>query len=321
MTLATAPIFATARVLPEPVTVRPLVDDDFDGLRMLLVDTLRITPPGFNWEVRRLDGKRYHNPTARLAERFTHGSAVWTTASGRIVAAVHPEGSGDAWFPIHPDFRALEPQLIEHAIAYLPRGTPATLDVVVMPYDVVRQNNLAAAGFRPTERTGAFRRMRVGRAPIPSVPIHSDYVLRTTRQGDPGDCRRIAELLNAAFGRDFHSGGEIEIFHARAPSFRADLDLVAEAADGSFAAYVGIAYDGANGQAIYEPVCTHPDHRRHGLAACLMCEGLRRLQARGATDVVVGTGDAIAANRLYESIGFTETYVERIWRWEAPSAG
>ena len=44
------------------------------------------------------------------------------------------------------------------------------------------------------------------------------------------------------------------------------------APDGSFAAYVGIPYDEANRRGIYEPVCTHPDHQRQGLA--------RRIDAR-----------------------------------------
>ncbi|MFW6313617.1 MAG: hypothetical protein ACOC2N_07015, partial [Spirochaetota bacterium] len=93
--------------IPEEVQMRPMRSNDFDALRMLLVDTLRITPPGFNWEVRRLDGKRYHNENATLSEEFLRGSALWTTQSGALVAAVHPEDGGDAHIQIHPDFRAL----------------------------------------------------------------------------------------------------------------------------------------------------------------------------------------------------------------------
>jgi len=299
--------------LPEPVQMRPMRADDFDALRMLLVDTLRITPPGFNWEVRRLDGKRYHTETATVSEDFLRGSALWTTRSGVLVAAVHPEDGGDAHIQIHPDFRALEPAVIEHAVGNLSDDS-GSLVMEVKDYDAVRVSHVEAAGFARTEGTGVHRRMRLGRQVLPAGGLDTEYTLRTTRQGDPADCARIADILNAAFGRDFHRGRELEVFHAHAPSFRADLDLVAEAADGSFAAYVGIAYDGANGQAVFEPVCTHPDHRRRGLAASLMREGLHRLRAHGAQDVVVGTGDQLAANRLYERLGFTETYIGRIWK-------
>ena len=45
-----------------------------------------------------------------------------------------------------------------------------------------------------------------------------------------------------------------------------------------------------------------------------MVEGLHRLKALGATDVIVDTGDMIPANRLYDSIGFTEVCRGHTWR-------
>jgi hypothetical protein len=45
-----------------------------------------------------------------------------------------------------------------------------------------------------------------------------------------------------------------------------------------------------------------------------MQEGLLRLRAIGAIDVMVGTGDMIPANRLYDSLGFTEAYKGHIWQ-------
>ncbi|UCG26158.1 MAG: GNAT family N-acetyltransferase, partial [Chloroflexota bacterium] len=103
-------------------------------------------------------------------------------------------------------------------------------------------------------------------------------------------------------------------FTRQAPSFQPDLDLVAIAPDGAFAAYVGIPYDRANQLGIFEPVCTHPDHRRKGLARALMQEGLLRLQALGAHYAMVDTGDMISANRLYDAIGFGEMHQGYYWR-------
>jgi ribosomal protein S18 acetylase RimI-like enzyme len=77
---------------------------------------------------------------------------------------------------------------------------------------------------------------------------------------------------------------------------------------------VGIPYDQVNRRAIFEPVCTHPDHRRRGLALALMHEGLHRLRAMGAREVTVDTGSMEAANRLYDSVGFTERYKGYYWR-------
>jgi GNAT superfamily N-acetyltransferase len=149
---------------------------------------------------------------------------------------------------------------------------------------------------------------------MPEARLPDGYRLRQTRPGSLEDAQRIAELLNAAFERDFHNAEEYLVFADNAPCFRQDLDLVVEAPDGSFASYVGLPYDEHNRYAIFEPVCTHPQHLRNGLAQALMWEALRRAQALGALTASTETARAAAANRLYESIGFTETYEMYVWR-------
>ena len=47
-----------------------------------------------------------------------------------------------------------------------------------------------------------------------------------------------------------------------------------------------------------------------------MVEGLHRLKALGATDVIVDTGDMIPANRLYARNDFTEACWGHVWRKE-----
>jgi GNAT superfamily N-acetyltransferase len=164
------------------------------------------------------------------------------------------------------------------------------------------------------EDGGMIRHMRLGCQLRPTVELADGYTLRTTQPDDLDDCQRVADLLNAAFGRTFHNAQEFHNFARRAPCFRNDLDLVAVAPDGSFGAYIGIPYDEANRWGIFEPVCTHPDHQRKGLARALMHEGLLRLWALGATDASVDTGDAVPANAFYTAMGFTEAYKGYSWR-------
>jgi GNAT superfamily N-acetyltransferase len=185
---------------------------------------------------------------------------------------------------------------------------------VVYDYDAHRQRLLAQRGWEKTPYWGVTRHMRVQYWPLAEPILHEGYTLRTTQPDDPADCRQIAALLNAAFGRTFHTAEEYQTFTRLAPCFRPDLDLVAVAPDGAFAAYVGIPFDEANRRGIFEPVCTHPDHRRKGLAQALMHGGLLRLRALGAVDVTVDTGDMEAANALYTSIGFAEAYKGYSWR-------
>lgn len=308
----------------QPIYTRPLANDaDFWRVRNLLLETVPLTPLDFNWDIRRWEGKRFYAADPSQNSRLAGRVQLWLTHDERVVGAVHPEGCGDAYLQIHPDFREVEPAMITWAEAHLALptadGVQQQLEIFVYEYDTVRQQLLQERGYTKMTYGGVVRRLRLADYTLKGTGMATGYALRTTHPDDLADCQQIADLLNAAFGRDFHNALEYQNFTKFAPSFRKDLDLVAVAPDGTFAAYVGIPYDEVNRRGIFEPVCTHPAHRRHGLAQSLMLEGLRCLHALGAVDATVGTGDMIPANRLYERIGFTEVQKGYVWQkvWAA----
>ncbi len=298
---------------------RPIKDDgDFWRIRELLQETYPITLLCFNWEVRRWDGRRFYNADPSWEASRINIGAMWETEDGRLVGAVFPEGSGDAYLQIHPDYRHIEEEMIAWAETHLSVPTEdggQRLDIYAHGYDTVRQQLLARRGYEKTDWYGVVRRLRFDENMTIEQPnLAEGYTLRATIPDAEGDSQRLADLINAAFNRDFHVGAEHATFARLAPCFRQELDLVAVVPDGSFAAYVGIPYDEPNRHGLFEPVCTHPDHQRKGLARALMLEGLHRLKALGAQDVTVETGDMIPANRLYDSLGFTETVKGFVWR-------
>lgn len=299
------------------IQTRPMThEDDFWRMRSLLIDTVPLIPIGLNWDMRRLDGKRFYE--ANLAENrlLARPIQLWETGDGRLAGFVLSEGAGDAHLNVHPDFRHLEGEMIDWATDNLaaPADDGMRLEVYTYEYDVLRQGLLAARGFEKTPYWGMIRHMRLGEQPLTQPATAEGYAIRTTQPDDMAECQRMADLLNAAFRRDFHNAQEYHNFCRLAPSFHPELDLVAVAPDGSFAAYVGVPYDEANRRGIFEPVCTHPDHQRQGLAGALMQEALLRLKALGAVDATVDTGDMVPANRFYDSMGFTEAYRGYAWR-------
>ncbi len=304
---------------PLPSTIaRPYAGDaDFWRVRALLIETYPITPTDFNWDIRLWDGRRFHRDPAGAQSEPRLPACLWETADGRLVAAVYDDGPGKVVLGLHPDYRHLEEEMVSWAEENLaPAGEDGSrrVGIYAHDYDSPRRRLLARRGYEPVDGTSVIRRLRFGERPLPKTPAVSGYVLRQTRAGDDSEHQRMADLLNAGFGRTFHTAAEYRHFVEGSPSFRHDLNLVAEAPAGSFAAHVGLTYDEANRRAIVEPVVTHPEHRRRGLARALMLEGFRRVRALGATDVYVGTGDAVAANELYEAVGFTEAYTGRTWR-------
>jgi ribosomal protein S18 acetylase RimI-like enzyme len=292
-------------------------DTDFWRIRDLLIATYPRNQNRHNWEIRRWEGWCSHRgeDDALIGDRPWQATVrVWETAAGDLVGAVHPEGPGWIFLEIHPDFRHLEDEMIawgeEHlAVPGPDGGQQAYLDVY--EYDTLRQSLLVRRGYEQLPGFGAYRRRWMDQ-PIPAIAIPDGYTVRTLRDDD-ADCQRFADLLNAAFGRTFHTAEELRRFH-QSPSYRSDLDIVIEAPDGTLAATAGVTYDAANRVGTFEPVCTHPDHLRRKLAQAAMVEGLRRLAALGAAMAEVGTGDMVAANRLYESLDFTDVDIDHAWR-------
>jgi GNAT superfamily N-acetyltransferase len=305
--------------MTQRIVARPLQnDEDWWRVRRLLIDTYPITPLDFNWEIRRWDGGRFHDEDRISDPSWTSQIHLWETEGGQLVGAVHPEYRGDANLELHPDYRHIENDMLawaeEHLAIPTDDGQQRQLHMFVHEYNVQRRRLLEQRGYEKLTWGGVGLRLRFGTWPLPDPVLAAGYALRTTRPGDASDYQRVADILNAAFNRSIHTAREARLFMTTSPSFRHDLDLVAEAPDGSFASYVGVTYDEINRRGIFEPVCTHPDHRRKGLARSLMFEGLRRLKTLGATDAYVGTGDAVPANQLYESVGFTEAYRGHAWR-------
>ena len=189
----------------------------------------------------------------------------------------------------------------EHLAAPDGASRPTGVTFEVLDRDNARRDLLARLGYRELDAGGWLRRLDLGSTTLPITALPAGYAARSTTPAI-GDCAAIAGLLNAAFGRTMHTAREYRTFVTRSPSFEHELNLVAVAPDGSFAAHVGLTLEPQTRHAIVEPVCTHPDHRQLGLARHLIIEGLRRVHARGARTAAVDTGDGEAAERALRGV-------------------
>lgn len=291
---------------------------DYWAIHRLLIDTVPSLPLGMNWDMRRWEGRRFYDENPTGGPNWQDGVQMWHTANGVLVGAVIADGRGWAWPQVHPDYRYLEAEMLAWAEATIAEvgkeGNGRQLHVGAFGYDAERQALLAARGYAQMSYGWVIRHQKFGEQALAQPNLADGYTLRVTDPENIADGQAIADLLNAAFGRTFHNAAEYQWFTRHAPSFRQYLDLVAVAADGTFASYVGVPYDDINQRGIFEPVCTHPDHRQRGLGKALMQEALLRLNALGAVDVTVETGDAIPANALYNSLGFTQVEKGHFYR-------
>ena len=293
-------------------------ESDWWDVRALLVRTNGQQPQGWNWDIRHWDGNRFHS------ERTEPPTPVglWFE-SGELVGAAHGEGGGDVFLELDVAWRGLEQEMLAWAQSCLADRRPdggRTLRTLVWDYDRRRGRNLDAAGFSRQQAGWWMRTIDLRTFAHATVELERPYRLATTSEAhSAADAASMAALLNASFGRTIHTASEYIGFMTNSPSFRHDLNLVALAADGTFAAHVGVTFDATNCLGIFEPVCTHPDHRRHGLARSLMLEGLRRLAGLGAQQACVETGDAGPANALYRGLTVAAEYRGHWWQKDWPA--
>jgi len=116
-----------------------------------------------------------------------------------------------------------------------------------------------------------------------------------------------ASVTHAAFG----SARDLEPYAADYATFRASpaspggWDLLARTPDGAPAACCIAWPDPASGAGLFEPVATHPDHRRRGYGRSVMAAGLARLADAGLRWAIVITATRNeGAVALYRSLGF-----------------
>jgi GNAT superfamily N-acetyltransferase len=91
--------------------------------------------------------------------------------------------------------------------------------------------------------------------------------------------------------------------------YRQELDKIAETDSGAVVAFCTAWIDAENATGLLEPVGTHPDHQRRGLASAVCRAALIALKDAGARTAQVNFTTP-QARTLYESLGFTLNYDE-----------
>lgn len=176
---------------------------------------------------------------------------------------------------------------------------------------------IESLGYRRTDETWYEHHVRDLTAEIERPAVPEGYRVRTVR---PGDLTRRVAVHRAAFTPSrVVTRSYARVQHAW--PYRMDLDHVVEAADGTFAAFCLAWLDEANGVGLFEPVGTHPDHRRRGLASAVCLAALESLRRAGARLAVVQSVGRSAASALYEGVGMRSIGRHLVFRRAAPVCG
>src|SRR5262249_18719151 len=123
---------------------------------------------------------------------------------------------------------------------------------------------LVRRGFVPQVEGPFFACLGRGLDDLPDVPaLPPGYTIRA--QIDDDDVVRRAEVHRAAWSSEAVTAERHRRMRETWP-YRAEFDLMAVSPEGAAAAYCQGWFDEDNGVGLFEPVGTHPEHRRLGLA-------------------------------------------------------
>jgi mycothiol synthase len=140
---------------------------------------------------------------------------------------------------------------------------------------------------------------------VPPAPLPSGYRVRHVAGEHEAAQRAVASHAAFASSWSFEHYLERYIAFMRAPVYVPDLDLMVVTPEGRCAAFCICWLDPVNRVGLFEPVGTHPEYQRRGLAKAVLAEGLRRMRAGGMRQAAVCVDhDNLGAQRLYTSLGF-----------------
>jgi GNAT superfamily N-acetyltransferase len=238
-----------------------------------------------------------------------HRTAVWRDGD-LVVAWAWLELPAELMLQVDPDYSAIAAEVLGWAEAQ----TSESLMVAAADIEAAVLAALTGRGY--AERDGPFfscLSMPLTQTPAP-CELPPGYRIRPI--ADDRDRQGWVATHCLAFpGSRFDLARRQRL--ASVPPFRAEFDLIAEAPDETVAAYCLGWYDEQNRTGEFEPVGTHPDHRRTGLAAAVSVAVLQAFAAAGGTEAIVSArGDAAypVPKRLYESLGFRERTRTRTYR-------
>jgi mycothiol synthase len=135
--------------------------------------------------------------------------------------------------------------------------------------------------------------------------VPAGFVVRPARLADAD---QLADARNRSFDDDW-TGARYRSAVMTRPGYDTEREIVVEAPDGRIAAFTVAWVDERNRTGHFEPVGTHADFQRRGLARAAMLHAMSHMRAEGVETATVNHNvENTPAAALYASLGFTKTH-------------
>jgi len=286
-------------------------DTDYKRIMEFLEKSYKENDDNNNWLPLRFEywyyfGLPFENFRLDVNYEWESQIQIWENEDNELIGFVTPEGSqGDFFIQVNPNYKSLEDEMISWIESNIPEMIKKygsnKIRIWSFENDENRTNILESKGFKKLDWSGQLRWREINSS-IPDIPLCDGYSIKTVDTDE--NLLKRCNLSGQAFE---YKPYPIDVYKnmQRAPLYRRDLDLISTDNKGNYAAFCTVWFDPEIRIGLFEPVGTHPDHRKKGLSKALICEGLKRLKELGAERALVGSYDE-PAHMLYNSCGFTQ---------------
>lgn len=257
-------------------------------------------------------------------QQVRDNTRLWFDTDGHMVGYALVDHYNNLLFEFEPQAFSpkIEGEIMAWGVTCIQRlmkeqGETLTLDASCRADDLERMAFLTRQGFEQ-QRECSLHMLRPLAQPIPKPVLPEGFTVRHVSGEE--EVEALVALHRAATGTENMTVEErLAMMHGT--EYDPELDLLAVAPDGRLAAYCVCSISqeensrtGRN-EGYTDPVGTHPDFQRCGLARALMLTGLHALKQRGMDFAALGTSSENSPmQRTAESVGF---YVESTTLWFA----
>jgi mycothiol synthase len=297
--------------------------NDFELVRTFLILTYNLTNSFQNWIPSMFENIKFGPCGTEYRDKEDEYIKIWEKTGDadssvtEMLAVTFLKPSGDCWIQIHPNYRYLEKKIVlwlekQRRKIKGNRNHKSELRFRVDETDEKRIALMTELGYEDLGLEEYNRRRPID-APIPEYQLPEGFSIRSA--DIEKDFIQYKKVQSSVFPHCSSITEESLKLYATASFYHKDLDLVAVDCHGEFAAFCTVRMDPVSRMAELEPVGTHPDYRKLGLAKSVICEGLRRVQKHHPSSMcILGAAASEAANMLYEFVGFTESTEVHFWR-------
>jgi len=295
---------------------------DFETVRRFLADIFNVRKAYTNWIPSELENLKFGPGGTEYLDEEDEYLKIWEAFDEaqqnalRIVAVSYTKPSGNCWLSVHPNYTSAAREIVlwmQNRVKEMKgdKGEEVKMKLVVDDDDEELILLLSDLGFQKGEIEGD-KQVRPTDSPVPTYDLPEGYTIRNAVIEK--DFLKYREIQMAVFPHIVSMSMELLQLYSTASFYQEDLDIVAVGPDEKFAAFCTVRFDPLSKIAELEPVGTHPDHRKRGLARAVICESLERLEKyKPSAVVILGAAPTDGARRLYESVGFVNEGERHYW--------